>query len=143
MNQPSIAVIEDEPSHATLLTYNLEQRGYSVSHFESGNSFLKDSSITKHRLIIINAQISDMNGFDLKNKIREKKLGSPILFLTTDNIEEFKWEAENIEFFGKPFKIASLMSKIDKLIKKPNLINKPFQSEHFDVIHCSCSSTMG
>lgn len=136
MNQQSIAVVEDEPSHATLLKYNLEQRGYDVSHYENGKSFLEDSSTKRFRLIIINAQISDINGLELKSKIREKKMASPILFLTTGKIEEKRrWGTADIEFLGKPFKITSLMNKVEKLVKKPTLVRIPFKSEPTEVIH--------
>lgn len=136
MNQPSIAVIEDEPSHATLLRYNLEQRGYRISHFDSGISFLEDSSTKRYKLIIINAQISDINGLDLRNKIREKQVASPILFLTTDQIEEIKWGAPDIEFLAKPFKITCLMNKVEKLVQQASVIEIPFKSEPIKAINC-------
>ncbi|WP_154657999.1 hypothetical protein [Fictibacillus gelatini] len=34
-HQKTIGVVEDEPSHAILLRYNLERIGYNVEHFET------------------------------------------------------------------------------------------------------------
>lgn len=87
-HQKTIGVVEDEPSHAILLRYNLERIGYNVEHFETGEEYLKHNNPNEFGLIIINVQLGDVDGLKLCETIRNKGIDVPILFLTTSFNQE-------------------------------------------------------
>ncbi|MDT8859557.1 response regulator [Alkalihalobacillus sp. MEB130] len=113
---PRIALVEDEPSHALLIHYNLELRGMNVSLFESGEKFLNESQ-QHYDLIIINGEIFDINGLHLCSQIKGGGITTPILFVTTNpRLDNSCCKLEQVEYILKPFSIKDLVSKVDQAL---------------------------
>ncbi|MGN8768005.1 response regulator transcription factor [Paenibacillus barengoltzii] len=109
-----IALVEDEPSHAILIRYNLEQRGYQIDHYSSGNNFFKKIH-SNPGLIIISVQLSDVDGLKLCEEIRKKGIATPILFLTTSLKDESCSCIDNVDYLRKPFSIPDLIQKVQRV----------------------------
>ncbi|MCT8137005.1 response regulator transcription factor [Anaerobacillus sp. CMMVII] len=113
-----IALLEDEPSHALLISYNLESRGVRVSLFESAEQFLNCSQ-KSFDLIIINVNLHDVNGLQLCSDIRKKGIDTPILFVkTSPSINKCLCADNNLELLIKPFSIKDLLLKVNQLLTK-------------------------
>lgn len=111
-----IALVEDEPSHALLISYNLESRGRKVSLFESGEQFLA-SQYDQFDLIIINVNLLDVDGLQLCSEMRNRGIETPILFVTTSpSLKDCLCTDNVLEYLVKPFAIKDLINKVDQLL---------------------------
>ncbi|OIJ13637.1 hypothetical protein BKP37_10185 [Anaerobacillus alkalilacustris] len=114
----TVALVEDEPSHALLISYNLELRGIKVSLFESGEQFL-NSKQDPFDLIITNVNHFDVGGLQLYSEIRNKGIETPILFVTTNpSINNYLCSDKALELLIKPFSIKELVVKVEHLLNK-------------------------
>ncbi|WP_332689403.1 response regulator transcription factor [Halalkalibacter lacteus] len=114
-----IALVEDEPSHALLMSYNLESRGMKVTLFENDKLFLisEHDSDFDFDLIIINVNLHDVEGLQLCASIRSRKLEVPILFVTTSpSLENCLCSDEPLDYLVKPFSIKELIDKVNQLL---------------------------
>ncbi|MFC0469382.1 response regulator transcription factor [Halalkalibacter kiskunsagensis] len=110
-----IALVEDEPSHALLMSYNLESKGMKVALFQSDELFL----MSEHDidLVIINVNLHDVEGVQLCTSIRSRKLEVPILFVTTSpSIGNYLSSDEDLDYLVKPFSIKELIDKVTQLL---------------------------
>ncbi|WP_332629322.1 response regulator transcription factor [Halalkalibacter flavus] len=115
---PKVALVEDEPSHALLICYNLESRGKEVSLFESGDQFLH-AELYPFDLIIINVDLHDIDGVKLCEQLKKKGVTAPILFATTNpKIEEGCCQGPQVKYIIKPFSIKDMVHKVDQLLTK-------------------------
>ncbi len=111
-----IAIVEDEPNHATLLRYNLERIGYDVEHFETGEEFLRHNNSNAFKLIIINVQLGDVDGLKLCETIRNRGIDVPILFLTTSFAQEQCSCVYAMDILNKPFSLKDFFSKVQQML---------------------------
>ncbi|KHF38405.1 response regulator transcription factor [Halalkalibacter okhensis] len=119
---PKIALVEDEPSHALLIRFNLESREKEVVHFESGDEFLH-AKLYQYDLIIINVDLYDIDGLQLCTQLKDKGVSAPILFATTNpKIEEECCFDTQIQYIVKPFSIKDLVTKVEQLLEKKYLV---------------------
>jgi DNA-binding response OmpR family regulator len=117
LSDVKIALVEDEPSHALLISYNLESRGMMVSLFESGEQFLISEHDSNFDLIIINVNLHDEEGLELCANIRSRKLVAPILFVTTSpTVENCLCSDDALDYLVKPFSIKALIGKVNELL---------------------------
>jgi DNA-binding response OmpR family regulator len=115
-HQKRIAIVEDEPSHATLLKFNLERIGYNVEHFDVGEEFLNHPNPNSFNLVIISVQLGDIDGLKLCETIRDKGINIPILFLTTSINHEQCSCVHAMDILNKPFSLKELFNKVQQIL---------------------------
>jgi two-component system alkaline phosphatase synthesis response regulator PhoP len=113
-----VALVEDEPSIAEMIRFNLELDGYAVETYTTGKSVLDDlEAITQSSLIILDVMLPDKSGIELCKLIREKA-AVPIIFVsakgtTEDRITGLKAGAN--DYLPKPFDLEELLLRIRAL----------------------------
>ena len=60
-----VLLVEAEPDVARLLTFNLEQAGYDVSHVERGLDALARARAELPVVMVLDVMLPDMTGFDV------------------------------------------------------------------------------
>ncbi|MCR8643730.1 response regulator transcription factor [Paenibacillus sp. N1-5-1-14] len=116
-----ILVIEDEPTLARLLSYNLTQDGYEVKVIEHGGEGLQVAMQQLHDLIILDLMLPGMNGFEILTKLRQKGIRTPVIILTARNAEEevvqgLKHGAD--DYMTKPFGVAELLARVSAVLRR-------------------------
>ena len=120
-----ILLVEDNQAISKGLTYSLTKNNYEVvvkSKVSDVTSYLKSDN--NFDLIILDVTLPDGNGFDLyKNHIKE--LNIKTFFLTArdsddDIVDGLDMGAD--DYITKPFSTNVLIAKINKIIKKNNII---------------------
>ncbi len=113
-----IFLVEDEPLTATLLLKQLVARGYSVTHFNSGEKVTEavlNSNKTCH-LILMDIDLGmGINGPEAAKIILNKK-DIPIVFISSHTSQEVVEKTEEITSYGYIFKNAGI-TVIDASIK--------------------------
>ena len=80
---PDIVLVDDDDDYREVLSADLADRGFSVSCFADGPSFLEAmSSGIKAQIALLDWALPKMSGFELLGALRERGIGLPIVFLT-------------------------------------------------------------
>lgn len=116
-----ILVIEDEPTLARLLSYNLTQEGYDTKVIEHGSDGLQAALHQPFDLIILDIMLPGMNGFEILSKLRQKGIKTPVIILTARNAEEeivqgLKYGAD--DYITKPFGVAELLARVSAVLRR-------------------------
>jgi len=119
-----IAIVEDEKTTQIYLGNLLNNQGYDVNLFSHGKDFLEKAKKDSFRLVILDLNLPDMNGFDIcyfLRKTPEIYGNIKVLMLTerkeqNDINEGLKLGAD--EYIKKPFDDTELLLRIEKLIEK-------------------------
>jgi two-component system alkaline phosphatase synthesis response regulator PhoP len=116
-----ILIVEDEPTLARLLSYNLTQEGYEIKVIDHGLDGYQAATQTTFDLIILDIMLPGMNGFEILSKLRQKGLKTPIIILTARNAEEevvqgLKYGAD--DYITKPFGVAELLARVAAVLRR-------------------------
>jgi len=113
-----VALVEDEPSIADMIRFNLELDGYAVETYTTGKSVLENlESIAHCDLVILDVMLPDKSGIELCQLIRTKS-AVPVIFVsakgtTEDRINGLKAGAN--DYLPKPFDLEELLLRINAL----------------------------
>lgn len=116
-----ILVIEDEPTLARLLSYNLTQEGYETKVIDHGSEGLQEALQHAYDLIVLDIMLPGLNGFEILTKLRQKGVKTPVIILTARNAEEevvqgLKCGAD--DYITKPFGVAELLARVSAVLRR-------------------------
>ncbi|MNW27586.1 Alkaline phosphatase synthesis transcriptional regulatory protein PhoP [compost metagenome] len=116
-----LLVIEDEPTLARLLTYNLTQEGYEVEAVDHGTAGYEQASTESFDLILLDLMLPGMNGLDILSKLRSRGITTPIIILTAKNgeaevVQGLKSGAD--DYITKPFGVSELLARVDAVLRR-------------------------
>jgi len=116
-----VLVIEDEPTLARLLSYNLSQEGYEMKVIDHGAEGLQEALQQSYDLIILDIMLPGLNGFEILTKLRQKGVKTPVIILTARNAEEevvqgLKCGAD--DYITKPFGVAELLARVAAVLRR-------------------------
>ncbi|GGI44401.1 DNA-binding response regulator [Paenibacillus marchantiophytorum] len=117
----NILVIEDEPTLARLLSYNLSQEGYHTKVVDHGGDGLQEAMQQSYDLIILDIMLPGLNGFEVLAKLRQKGNSTPVIILTARNAEDevvqgLKHGAD--DYITKPFGVAELLARVSAVLRR-------------------------
>ncbi|WP_424768421.1 response regulator transcription factor [Paenibacillus sp. sgz302251] len=127
-----VLVIEDEPTLARLLSYNLTQEGYETTVIDHGGEGLQTALQRSFDLIILDIMLPGMNGFEVLNRLRQNGVRTPVIILTARNAEEevvqgLKHGAD--DYITKPFGVAELLARVSAVLRRTQQEDsKPLES---------------
>jgi two-component system, cell cycle response regulator DivK len=73
-----VLLIEDNEQNAYLAKFLLEQSGMMVTHVRTGADGLRVTREDPHRLILLDIQLPDMNGYDIATQLRQDRANDGI-----------------------------------------------------------------
>ncbi len=120
-----IAVVDDEPDIAELVSVHLKKARFEVKIFLSGSKFYNFLSDNRPDLIILDLLLPDIDGLeickDLKSKSDFKDI--PIIMLTakeeeTDKILGLELGAD--DYVTKPFSPRELIARVKAVLRRQN-----------------------
>ena len=118
-----IAILEDEPDIAELVSLHLKKTGFQTAVFHNAESF--NIHIKKHipDLVILDLMLPDADGLDLCKALRkeERFIALPILILTakgeeTDKVLGLELGAD--DYVTKPFSPRELVARVKALLRR-------------------------
>lgn len=119
--KPSIMLVEDEIHLARGICFNLEEEGFRISHFESGEKALAALEVEHFELIILDVMLPGMDGFQVCREIRKLEPRVPILMLTArsddaDRVEGLENGAD--DYLTKPFNLVEFLLRVKGMLRR-------------------------
>lgn len=118
--QRRILVVEDDPTLVQILTYSLQQRGYSVWSAQEGRQAIMLARTVRPDVIILDLMLPGIDGRDVCRLIR-KWSNAPILVLTARDSEDdivALFQAGADDYVTKPFRTRELFARIEALLRR-------------------------
>jgi len=120
-DKPHIMLVEDEIHLARGICYNLEEEGFRISHFETGERALKSLEVERFDLIILDVMLPGMDGFEACRLIRKLDPRVPILMLTArsedaDRVEGLENGAD--DYLTKPFNLVEFLLRVKGMLRR-------------------------
>ncbi|MDE5866408.1 MAG: response regulator transcription factor [Lachnospiraceae bacterium] len=115
-----ILIVEDDNELADLLADFLLEEGYTVSIADSGEHAVQLYEQYGARLVILDINLPDMNGFAVCSRLRENA-DTPILIVSVRTDKEDKLNGFDLgadDFIEKPYDIDILIAKIKGIFKR-------------------------
>ena len=115
-----ILIVEDDKELAELLTDFLRSEDYTVTAVESGERAVELFEKYGARLVVLDINLPDVNGFSVCSKLREKA-DTPILIVSCRTDKEDKLSGLNLgadDYIEKPYDIDILIAKIKGIFKR-------------------------
>jgi two-component system OmpR family response regulator len=116
-----VLVVEDEPKMAGLLQRGLTERGDVVEVTPSGEDAVAFASTSEFDIVLLDAMLPGIDGFDACRQLRTKGVWTPILMLTArgaveDRIEGLDAGAD--DYLIKPFSLEELLARMRALTRR-------------------------
>ena len=131
-----ILIVEDDKELADLLTDFLREEGYVVSSVNSGERAVHLFERYGARLVVLDINLPDMNGFAICSKLRENT-DTPILIVSSRTGREDKLNGYDLgadDYLVKPFDFEELMARIRCIFRRPRKL------ESFDILNLGNTS---
>ena len=115
-----ILIVEDDKELSSLLTDFLRAEGYTVSAVESGERAIQLFERYGAKLVVLDINLPDVNGFAVCSQLREKA-DTPILIVSARTGKEDKLSGLDLgadDYIEKPYDIDILMAKIKGIFKR-------------------------
>ena len=116
-----LLLVDDEEDLREILTFNLAGEVYQVSTAANAEEALK-MPLEEYHLLILDVMMPGMSGFKLAELIRrDKKLTTPIIFLTAKGTENDLLTGFNIgadDYMAKPFSIKELQARVQAILMR-------------------------
>ncbi|MBQ4363339.1 MAG: response regulator transcription factor [Oscillospiraceae bacterium] len=115
-----ILIVEDNTELSALLCDFLRAEGYTVSTAENGEKALSLFERYGARLVVLDINLPDINGFTVCSKLRQQA-DTPILIVSCrterqDKLDGYKLGAD--DYIEKPYDIDILIAKIKGIFKR-------------------------
>src|SRR5947208_16213340 len=116
-----ILVVEDEKRIADFLVRGLQGAGYAVDVAPNGMTALDFIHATDYDLVILDIMLPDLDGLTILEKIRNRKVGPPVLILSArgavdDRVKGLETGAE--DYLVKPFAFVELLARVRALLRR-------------------------
>src|SRR5436853_673754 len=81
--KPVVLVVDDDPAVRNSLKFSLEIEGFTVRDYSSANELLNEPDIADAGCLIIDYHLPQMNGLEMLNRLRERRVAAPAILITS------------------------------------------------------------
>lgn len=116
-----LLLVEDNPRISEFMVKGLEESGFSVILAENGNKARSLIAQREWDLILLDIMLPDIDGIELLQFTRYKKINTPILVVSAlgepdDKVKALDYGAD--DYLSKPFHFKELIARINALTRR-------------------------
>jgi two-component system, OmpR family, alkaline phosphatase synthesis response regulator PhoP len=127
-----VLVVDDEQSIVTLLTYNLEQAGFTVVTANDGEEAIEKVASEQPAFIILDLMLPKLDGVEVCKQLRQQKVMTPILMLTAKDDEFDKvlgLELGADDYMTKPFSPREVVARVKAILRRTQFSNGEMETK--------------
>lgn len=116
-----LLLAEDEADMNNILTKRLTEEGYSVDSFGNGADAYDALTLYPYDGAVLDIMMPELDGLSVLRSIRNKKIQTPVLFLTArDSVEDrvTGLDAGAADYLVKPFAMDELLARLRAMLRK-------------------------
>ncbi len=116
-----VAIVDDDQSVRESIRSLVKSFGFRTDLFESAEEFLSKGHFSDTACLILDIRMPGMSGLELQDRLAERELRIPIVFLTAHGENATRrraLEAGAVDFLPKPVREDALMSAVGKAVEK-------------------------
>jgi len=116
-----ILLVEDDDQIASFIVKGLKQAGYTVNRASNGEDGLHFAETESHDLAIVDIMMPKLDGLSLINRLRQKKIATPVIVLSAKNSVDDKvkgLQAGGDDYLVKPFAFTELLARVQAIIRR-------------------------
>lgn len=139
VEQPSVLVVEDEPSQREVLAYNLEAEGFSVIRAEDGDEALLLVDEQAPDVIVLDWMLPGVSGIEVcrRLKSRSETRDVPIIMLSArseevDRVRGLETGAD--DYVVKPYSLVELMARVRTQLRRSRPATVGQRLEYADIV---------
>src|SRR5262245_44044698 len=132
---PIVHVVDDDEAARHSLAFLLGTAKIDVKTYDSATAFLAVATNVKSGCIITDVRMPEVSGIDLLRRLKELKIGVPVIVITGHGDVPLAVEAMKIgaaDFLEKPFDDEVLLSSVRTAINRSEQDHKR-QAERADI----------
>lgn len=118
-----ILIIEDDRDIADLIAIHMIDNGHEALKVNDGREGLLKALEDEYDLIILDLKLPGMDGLEICKKLRQEKIETPIIMLTSKSEEIDKVVGLEIgadDYMTKPFSIRELVARVKSVLRRGN-----------------------
>jgi DNA-binding response OmpR family regulator len=121
-----VLVVDDQTPMAMMMVFLLTREGYEVTAARNGLKGFDHATETKFDLIVLEADLPDMNGFDICRELRQRHIcrHTAIVLVSRNHSVEDCQRAFDLgadDFIEKPFNASEFVSRIASVLEESTL----------------------
>ena len=118
-----VAVVEDDPSQAELLSHWLRRGGHHSHHFDRGAAVIRALNLGSFDALVLDWNLGDISGVEVLKRIRGAHQSSvPILFVSARSREEdvvIALRAGADDYMVKPARALEFIARLEAITRRP------------------------
>jgi FixJ family two-component response regulator len=134
-NSPKVFIVDDEPTVRESICRLVSAAGYHGTGLASALDLFRELECDVPACVILDFNISGINGLELQDELARKSPGVPIIFLTgfgTVSISVQAMKNGAVDFLTKPVSAQHLLGAIDEAIRRGDQLRR--LGEQFQII---------
>jgi DNA-binding NtrC family response regulator len=119
-NRQSILLVDDDPEFRKAMKKMFEKSGYDVTVAADGQEGLDALSEKTFDLIISDLRMPNLNGMELMEELKRRKINLPVIFITAYGEVESYMDLMNLgafEYINKPVKGQEILAVVRKALE--------------------------
>ncbi len=131
-----VLLVEDDVKISDFIQKGLSASGFSIDAAYTGTDGLELAQAHEYDVFIIDIMLPGMDGISLIQKIKGKKINTPIIILSArDRVDDRVkgLEAGADDYLTKPFSFSELLARIHALIRRASNITDPLVMRYEDL----------
>ena len=120
MKKKLLLLEDDIALNETVVDY-FENLGFSITPVYDGNSALDAIYENSFDLLLLDVNVPDINGFEILKNVREQKVTTPAIFITSLNSMtdlENGFDSGCDDYIRKPFVLKELKLRVETILKR-------------------------
>lgn len=116
-----ILLVEDDTRVASFVNQGLTENLYQVKTVNTGTEAVQEAMVNEYDVIILDIMLPDMDGFQICNLLRRRKLITPIIILSALDSPEEKvkgLQSGADDYLSKPFLFDELLARINAQLRR-------------------------
>ena len=116
-----VFLVEDDPEIVQLLHLHFSEPHYYLTASYNGTEAIEKLTADTYDLIILDIMLPDIDGMEVCKRIRQEKILSPVIMLTSRSEEIDKVLALELgadDYITKPFSVRELMARVKAMFRR-------------------------